>query len=432
MTEAELLALGLELHKTARLGEAERAYRAVLENNPEHVDALHFLGLLLHQAGFEKEGLELVQKAVGICPGYADAQSNLGNLLRAQGRQEEAANAYRRAIEANPRHAHALNNLGVILKDMGELDQAMATFRRALELAPASGDAHFNLGNLLLLKGREEEAIIEYRQAIAVQPKLVEVFDALSRTLRKMGREREASQVLEKLNNDVPGNPVIQFLLAAFTGRDVPAKANEVYVRTIFDRFADTFDHVLHALDYRAPSLVTGIIATRWPIADRGLEVLDAGCGTGLCGTLLKPYARRLIGVDLSVGMLEKARLRNVYDELVQSELTRFMQEHPAAYDLIASSDTLVYFGELTAVLAAAANALRPAGMLVFTLEDAGQTLATGFQLQPHGRYVHSEDYVARMLAAAGLTNFSITKDVLRKESGKPVAGLIVAAGKAS
>ena len=45
-----------------------------------------------------------------------------------------------------------------------------------------------------------------------------------------------------------------------------------------------------------------------------GLRLLDAGCGTGLCASYLKPYARYLAGVDLSAGMLAKAALRKNYD----------------------------------------------------------------------------------------------------------------------
>jgi predicted TPR repeat methyltransferase len=50
-------------------------------------------------------------------------------------------------------------------------------------------------------------------------------------------------------------------------------------------------------------------------------DVLDAGCGTGLCGAILAPFARRLVGVDLSEGMLAHAKAKNVYHELVKAEL---------------------------------------------------------------------------------------------------------------
>ncbi len=80
---------------------------------------------------------------------------------------------------------------------------------------------------------------------------------------------------------------------------------------------------------------------------DGRLVVLDAGCGTGLCGPLLRPYASRLVGVDLSGGMLDHARRKEIYTDLVQSELTEFLAAQQRAFDVIVAADTLVYFGDL-------------------------------------------------------------------------------------
>ncbi len=426
----QVLAIGKHLHRTGRVREAEEVYRAVLARDPNQVDALHFLGLLLHQAGFDREGLELVEKAAALCPGFADIQSNLGNLLRAAGRLDEAVAAYRRAIEADPRHAQALNNLGVVLKNMGRLDEALTSFHQVIELAPERGDAHFNLANLLTLEGREDEAVAEYRQAIEREPSLVYAYHSLSQTLRKLGRGREADEVWKDLTARVPDNPLVKHILAAETGQNVPAQAASAYVQTLFDGFADTFDHVLHALEYRTPNQIAALVARHWPAAEPIREVLDAGCGTGLCGEWLKPYARRLTGVDLSGAMLAKAKRRELYDELVQAELTEFLLRHPASYDLIASADTLVYFGDLRPVLGAAGTALRSGGLLVFSLEDAGKPLTEGYQLNTHGRYSHSEAYVQQLLSEAGLSHCEISKDILRKEQKEPVRGLLVSARK--
>ena len=81
------------------------------------------------------------------------------------------------------------------------------------------------------------------------------------------------------------------------------------------------------------------------------LMVLDAGCGTGLCGPLLKPYAEILVGVDLSPKMLAKALGRQVYEELIETELVAYLGQRTASFDLIVSADTLIYFGELRSFL---------------------------------------------------------------------------------
>jgi len=158
--------------------------------------------------------------------------------------------------------------------------------------------------------------------------------------------------------------------------------------------------------------------------------VLDAGCGTGLCGPLVAPYARRLVGVDLSEGMLVHAKEKNVYHALVKAELTDYLRDNSEAFDLIVAADTLVYFGDLVGVLAAAARALRPNGLLVFTLEHAeGGEADVDYRLELHGRYSHAGVYVERVLAFAGLQP-EIAHAELRMESGAPVAGLVIRAAK--
>ena len=87
-----------------------------------------------------------------------------------------------------------------------------------------------------------------------------------------------------------------------------------------------SFEAKLESLSYRAPELVAAALADAGLAADGRFEILDIGCGTGLCGPLLRPYASRLVGVDLSAGMLAHARQKEVYTELVQCELTEFLR----------------------------------------------------------------------------------------------------------
>jgi predicted TPR repeat methyltransferase len=119
-----------------------------------------------------------------------------------------------------------------------------------------------------------------------------------------------------------------------------------------------------------------------------------------------------------------------VYDELVKCELTEYLQDSRAAFDVIVSADTLVYFGSLERVVAASAHALRPGGRLIFTVEEliVGGCNA-GFSISPHGRYSHTRQYLERVIADANLRP-EILPAELRLEAGDPVAGLVVRATK--
>jgi predicted TPR repeat methyltransferase len=215
-------------------------------------------------------------------------------------------------------------------------------------------------------------------------------------------------------------------MLAACSGRDVPARASDEFIETTFDSFAASFDSKLAKLSYRAPALVFELLKRSDIAPSTNLDVLDVGCGTGLCGPLLAPYARRLVGVDLSRRMLAQARERSVYDELVRSELTAYLTDSTETFDVVVSADTLVYFGALDEVVTASERALRPGGRLIFTVEewvDAGDE--TGWSLGLSGRYRHSHTYVHDVLTRARLHPETVSAE-LRLEAGEPVAGLVV------
>jgi predicted TPR repeat methyltransferase len=428
MTLEDAFALALRSHRSGNLPMAERIYRAILTAVPDHVDSLHFLGLLLHQGGASSLGVELIRRAVALRPDYVDALSNLGNVLCAMGRPAEAAEVWRRVVALAP-HPQAYNNLGVLLKGEGRCEEAAAALRRAIDLDPGRGDAHFNLGNVLMLLGRADEARSEYRRAVELDPGFIGAQEALARTLVQSGRCEEAREVFEMLLAASPGNPIAHHVLAALTGRDVPDRASDEYVVQAFDSFAETFEHVLTTLGYRAPEVLSAAAAAVLEDRAGSLDVLDAGCGTGLCGPLLRPLARRLTGVDLSAEMLARAQARGLYDELVRAELTGYLGDHAGGFDLIVAADTLIYFGDLAPVLSAAAGALRGDGVLAFNLEDGGEAIgASGFRLQPNGRYEHGEEAVRHRLDEAGFGQVTIRRDALRREWDRMLTGLFVLA----
>jgi predicted TPR repeat methyltransferase len=424
----EALRLAVLGHRRGQVEEAAEIYRRVLARAPDHVDALQFLGMALHQLGRSEEGVVSIRRALELDPSCEGAHNNLGNILKEMGRAGEAERAYRRVVQLNPANADALNNLGVALKEQARLEEAVAAYRQAIALQPRHADAWHNLGNALKKAGRIDEALSAYGEAIRLRPYHAEAYRNLARTLYAVGRADEATDVYRQWLAREPGHPVPRHMLAAGSGQEVPARAADDYVVATFDGFAASFDEVLARLDYRAPALVAESVRRMVGEPAGGLHVLDAGCGTGLCGPLLKPHARRLTGVDLSPRMIDKARGRGVYDELVAAELSGYLNETPEAFDLVVAADTLCYFGELGPVLAAAARSLRRGGSLVFTLEAAESEPVEGYRIEPHGRYRHGRAYVSRALAAAGLRLVGAEEAALRNEGALPVGGLVVTA----
>jgi len=422
------LKIAVAAHQAGKFGEAERRYRALLATAPNHPDALHFLGVLLHGQGQAESALALIERALAVAPGYVDARNNLGNVQKELGRFADAEQSYEAVVAARPDFAPAWNNLGVVRKAQERGEEAADAYRRCLALAPGFAEGWANLGNALRALDRPQEAMTAYYKAIELAPQSSDAYHNLGQALVTSGRTAEALDVYRRWQEQQPDNPSIAHMIAAVAGGAVPGRANDSYVQTTFDRFASTFDDVLTGLAYRAPALCGALVADSVGAARANLDVLDAGCGTGLCAPILAPYARALDGVDLSPKMLEKAAARGGYRHLDAAELTAWLAAHPAQYDLVVSADTLCYFGALEDVTAAAARALRPGGHLVFTLEECAGDDAPAFRLNPHGRYSHSEAYARAVLAGAGFTVLALRREVLRTELGAPVTGLAVAA----
>jgi predicted TPR repeat methyltransferase len=432
LTIEKAFAIAFKLHQGGNLDEAEMLYSRIVDSVPGHLDALHYYGVLCHQQQRQKEAARLIGHIIETEPDNADAHNNLGNVLEGMGKVAEAEACYRKAITLMPGHAPALNNLGVVLMARKAADQALDVYGQAVNLAPQSADYRYNLANALRKCERTDDAVASYRKAVDLDPTHIGAWQGLSRTLIKAGRKEAADRVFDAWLDKDPQNPIALYLQASCKGQGAPGRAPDAYVQRTFDDMADSFDeHLQENLDYRAPQLLIGALAAVLPPPDGSLAILDAGCGTGLCGPLLKPYGHRLVGVDLSAGMLARARGVNSYSELVQGELTEFLNSQCDAYDLIISADTLCYFGDLGTVLKAAAGALKPGGLLAFTLE-AAEPETEDWQLNSHGRYVHTNTYVIQVLNVSGVNLQSISPAILRNEGGTPVNGHLVVAAKGS
>ncbi|MEM9044515.1 MAG: methyltransferase [Pseudomonadota bacterium] len=196
-------------------------------------------------------------------------------------------------------------------------------------------------------------------------------------------------------------------------------KAAGRYIRRLFDEYATQFDeHLLVDLSYRAPNLVFS--ASEDILNETTPDIVDLGCGTGLCGPLFEPFAVSLVGVDLSPKMLEQADLKGCYSDLVEADLIKFLQERPLSFDLAISADVLVYFGDLSDIFGAVYGALRPGGHFAFTVERSD---TDRWQLQRNGRYTHGRDYVERLAQGTGLEVVSVSEEILRLNFDEPVAG---------
>jgi len=404
--------------------QALEAYRKAIDLRPLFAGARNNLGDLLSKMGRPGEALAAWRETIKIDPKLPEPYYNIGRALFTQGKPAEAAEYYRRALEAQPKYAPAHNNLGVVYWQTGRRPEATTSFANAVALNPNYAEAWNNLGSVLDEAGKSDEAIQCWQRAIAIRPAYAEARHNLGVALDKKGDRAGAISQWEEALRLRPEVEELKFYLAAARAPGAPAKMNAPvgYSRSLFDEYADRFEeHLVGTLKYQAPQLMKQAIE-RAGCTRAGL-VIDIGCGTGLCGQEFRGMAARLIGVDVAPRMIEKSRARGIYDELILGELTEALFARGGDTDLILAGDVFIYVGELSQVFKAASTALRPGGLMAFSLEKHE---GEGVVLRETRRFAHSIGYIQKLCAENGMEVVEARDAVIRMEDQRPIEGMIV------
>lgn len=404
---------GTEALQAGRLAEAEARLRASLEALPGRPSTLANLGTTLLRAGRGAEAVPLLEAALAAEPAQPELLGHLALALAAAGRGDEALGRLEQVQRLVPAHLAAWVHHAELAAQAGQLERALASNARVCELAPGLGPAWSQRGALLKDLGRGTEAVAALERAVALG-------DAV------------------ELN---------RWLIGSLTGQASSATPPDGYVEGLFDSYAEGFDAALEALGYRTPSVLVAMLAEAAPGRPSGgppwPDALDLGCGTGLLAPLLKPaegtaspsappaaplptrasppLVGRLAGVDLSAGMLAKARERGGYDTLHHGDIVQHLQATAERFDLVLAADVFVYLGDLEAVFAGVARVLREGGAFAFSLERAAPDVP--WVLQGSSRYAHGRAYVQQVAARHGFVALSEREGTLRRDHGRDVGG---------
>jgi tetratricopeptide (TPR) repeat protein len=170
LNTAEAITAALQYHQSGNLSQAETLYRQILQQEPEHLKALHCLGLIAHQTEHIEDAIALYQQVVSIDPTYVWVYNDFGTLLRQQGWLEDAIAAYQEAIVLKPDFALAHYNLGNVLQENQQIEAAITAFQQAIALKPDFTEAYYNLGVLLQDQGQLADAIATYQKLLDISP----------------------------------------------------------------------------------------------------------------------------------------------------------------------------------------------------------------------------------------------------------------------
>lgn len=381
---ASLLSAATAAVAAGQRQQAIDACRAALQQVPDHLDGHFLLGTLLAEAGAYDEAIIHLRKAGEIAPWSARVWNNLATVYRLLQQRDAAVDCYLRALAAEPDMREAGGNLQAMLD---RLDDAALGALGAARVA----DAYAAVGQFQRLLGNAEAALAAYRKAERWKPRRSDV----------------------------------AFQIAALTGNPAPRPAAGD-VAAMFDGYAEVYErHLVEGLEYRVPQRMAELLAELDGHDRRYASAVDLGCGTGLSGMVVRARCDRLIGVDLSEKMLDKARARGVYDELHAADVFAFLESDTRRHDLCVTAEVVVYIGDLAPLFRLLAERLTASAPFLLSIERgaAGADYAVG----AGGRYAHSPDYVLRCAEVAGFMLAEQREIPLRKDGDGYCAGVLFA-----
>ena len=340
------------------------------------------------------------------------------------GRLEEAEQHYRLSLTLLPGRASTLINLAATQLRRGRADDALASADAALRAEADSVDALLHRGTALAQLGRAAEALAAFQRLLAAEPTHAAAWSFSGSLLREMHRPGDAAHAYREALHHGAEPALNGYYLASVTATDPPPTAPAAYVEALFDDYADDFDaHLVGQLHYEAHRrLVDALIAAAGGTYG---SALDLGCGTGLCGPLVRPMTQRLTGVDLSVRMLERARVLGVYDRLQCADIVAFLEHTEERHDLVLAADVFIYIGDLARVFAGVRRVMA-SGVFCFSIETLPAGDDADFHLLPSLRYAHATDYILRLAAAHGFDPIGLVPGPVREEQRAAIDGLYV------
>jgi predicted TPR repeat methyltransferase len=409
-----------------QVDEAIANWKRALELAPDYAAAYEKLGDAYLAKGDTEASEAAYRKSISLAPHEPRAFAGLGRMLHFSNRNEEAEEALHQALELGNGAPEIGILVGTVLLEAGGLDAALTLFEAAVHDQPDEAQGHASLGLALHWLGRHDEAEAAYRQALRIDARLPLALKHLGVLLQERDQLDAAAECFEKLLAANPKDEVARHMLAATRGETTPSAPAE-YVTRLFDDYADRFDAHLGSIAYRVPTLICDALVEVAGSDQPNWRVLDLGCGTGLCGEVVRPLASFLAGVDLSARMIAKARERGIYDSLMVGSIDDALEEQEQSLDLIIAGDVFTYVGELSGVFAGCVRALRAGGLLAFSVESAE---GDSYHLCPTGRYAHSSLYIEKTAEASGMTGM-YTSDMVLRNDPVPIPGRIVVLSKA-
>jgi len=440
LTTKETFALAIQNHQKNNLKVAENLYKKILKKNPNDFQLNFLFGSLLLQTKNFDEAKHLFQKTLQIQPNHVNAHNNLGIVFKELGELQKAKSFYQKAIQIQPNHVGAHYNLGIVFDELNEFQKAIGCYEKAIQIQPNHVGAHNNLGNALKELGEYKKAIGFYEKAIQINPNYISAHSNLATILKRQKKYKRAINIcLNSINKNGKTALIYNILGTVYLELDNKKNAKKCFNESMelkkgfaseiarkylgflgvlpfpqqdSNKFLQNY-YMSHkhkgwqdsgdSKYYHGRTIIKKAFNSYFTLKNK-ISILDIGCGSGGCGSFLKPHAAKLDGVDLIQEFLEIAKKKDIYSGLTNMDCIKYLTKKINAYDLIIAAAVLLHFSNLEKIFDHVYHSLHDNGHFIFSVFFNDKT---SISLDSGNIFNHSHKYIKNICAKS---NFVICK----------------------
>ena len=164
--EYGLLYRGVRHLFASRFRKAEDAFKKVLIEDKNNIDALRFMGILAYKTGNHDIAEKMFVKALMLDPTYSIVWANLAHVYTVTGQLDKAKKSFQNILKMDPENGLIWAELGTVLNKLANYKDGRDAYLKSIELKPDSPRVYLSLGHVYKTMGDIDNSIESYKETI--------------------------------------------------------------------------------------------------------------------------------------------------------------------------------------------------------------------------------------------------------------------------
>ena len=164
--EYGLLYKGVRHLQASRFRKAENAFKKILVEDENNIDALRFMGILAFKSGNHDIAEAMFTRALQVDPTYTLVWANLAQVFSVTGQLDKAKKSFKNILNMEPKNGLIWAEYGTVLTKLARYSDGKDAYLKALKFKPNSPRVYLSLGHVYKTMGEIDNSINSYKSTI--------------------------------------------------------------------------------------------------------------------------------------------------------------------------------------------------------------------------------------------------------------------------